>query len=102
MRGWRHGGQGLPLAADQGKGDFVRAGVIQGLALQQRLGVNPFQYGFAGGTDSHNGTTGNTAEDNFMAGSHGAADGTVALRRMANVEGWIAARDINPGALTGV
>ena len=84
------------------RGDFVRAGVIRGLQLQQQLGTNPFKYGFAGGTDSHNGTTGNTAEDNFMAGSHGAADGTVALRRTANVEGWMAARDINPGALTGV
>lgn len=84
------------------KGDFVRAGVIQGLALQRRLGVNPFKLGFAGGTDSHNGTPGNTAEDNFMAGSHGAADGTVVARRTANIEGWIAAREENPGALTGV
>ncbi|MEB3319308.1 MAG: DUF3604 domain-containing protein [Cyanobium sp.] len=84
------------------KGDFVRAGVIRGLALQKGLGVNPFKYGFAGGTDTHNGTTGNTAEDNFMAGSHGAADGTVEARRTANVEGWMTARDINPGSLTGV
>jgi hypothetical protein len=84
------------------RGDFVRAGVIRGLALQRQLGVNPFKYGFAGGTDSHNGTTGNTAEDNFMAGSHGAADGTVAARRTGNIEGWLAARDENPGALTGV
>ncbi len=74
------------------KGDFVRAGVIQGLALHKRLGVNPFKLGFAGGTDSHNGTTGNTAEANFMAGSHGAADGTVPRRRTANVEGWLPAR----------
>jgi Protein of unknown function (DUF3604) len=64
--------------------------------------VNPFQYGFVGGTDSHNGTPGNTSEDNFMAGSHGAADATVALRRTGNVEGWMTARDTNPGALTGV
>ena len=84
------------------KGDFVRAGVIRGLQLQQQLGVNPFKYGFAGGTDTHNGTPGNTAEDNFMAGSHGAADGTVQARRTANIEGWLTARDENPGALTGV
>lgn len=84
------------------RGDFVRAGVIQGLLQQRRLGVNPFKLGFAGGTDSHNGIPGNTAEDNFMAGSHGAADGTVQARRTANIEGWLAARDENPGALTGV
>jgi hypothetical protein len=46
------------------RSDFVRAGVIQGMAVQQRLGVNPFKLGFAGGTD-----------------------GTVALRRTATVEG---------------
>ena len=82
--------------------NFVRAGLISGLAERQRLGVNPFQYGFVGGTDNHNGTPGNTAEDNFMAGSHGAADATVELRRTATIEGWITARDTNPGALTGV
>ena len=84
------------------RNNYVRAGLISGLAERQRLGVNPFQYGFVGGTDSHNGTPGNTAEDNFMAGSHGAADATVALRRTGNVEGWMTARDTNPGALTGV
>ena len=44
---------------------------------RRSLGVNPYQYGIVGGTDSHNGTMANVAEDNFMAGSHGAADGTV-------------------------
>ena len=84
------------------KGSFVRAGVIQGLAYQQKLGVNPYKYGFVGGTDSHNGTPSNTSEDNFMAGSHGAADGTVQLRRDSEVGGWIKGKDLNPGALTGV
>ena len=84
------------------KGNFVRDGVIQGLAYEQSLGVNPYKYGFVGGTDSHNGTPGNTAEDNFMAGSHGAADATVELRRTSEVGGWIKGNDLNPGALTGV
>ncbi|MFM7265279.1 MAG: DUF3604 domain-containing protein [Cyanobium sp.] len=82
--------------------DFVRAGLIRGLGHQQILGVNPFKYGFVGGTDNHNGTPGNTAEDNFMAGAHGASDGTVAARRIATVEGWMFARDMSSGALTGV
>lgn len=64
--------------------------------------MNPFKYGFAGGTDSHNGTPGNPAEDNFLAGRHGAADGKVTARRTDNIEGWIAAREENSGALTGV
>jgi hypothetical protein len=82
--------------------NFVRDGIIRGLAYQQTLGVNPFHYGFVGGTDNHNGTPGNTAEANFMAGSHGAADGTIARRRDSEVGGWIKGRDLNPGALTGV
>ena len=61
--------------------NFVRDAIIQGLAWQQSLGVNPFHYGFVGGSDSHNGTPGNTAEDNFIAGGHGAADATVDRRR---------------------
>jgi hypothetical protein len=84
------------------KGDFVRAGLIQGLAYEQSLGANPFKYGFVGGTDNHNGTPGNTAEDNFMAGSHGAGDATVELRRTGEIGGWIKGTDLNPGALAGV
>jgi hypothetical protein len=84
------------------KDDFVRYGVIKGLDYQQKLGANPFQYGFVGGTDSHNGTPSNVAEDNFMAGSHGAADDTVERRRTSEVGGWIKGKDLNPGSLTGV
>ncbi len=84
------------------KGNFVRDGVIKGLGFEQSLGVNPFKYGFVGGTDSHNGTPSNTAEDNFMAGSHGAADGTAERRMTSEVGGWIKGKDLTPGALTGV
>jgi len=84
------------------KGNFVREGVIKGLAVEQSLGQNPFKYGFVGGTDSHNGTPGNTAEGNFMAGSHGAADGTVERRMGSEVGGWIKGKDLTPGALTAV
>lgn len=85
-----------------GKLNWVRGGLTQGLVYQQSLGVNPFHYGIVGGTDNHNGTPSNVAEDNFKVGSHGAADGTVELRRTGEVGGWIKAKDLNPGALTGV
>ncbi len=81
--------------------NFVRAALVQGLADQRRLGANPYKYGFVGGTDNHNGTPGNTAEDNFFAGSHGPADGTVEMRRTGSVPGWLKGKDLNPGALTG-
>lgn len=84
------------------KNDFVRWGLTKGLDYQGWLGVNPFHYGIVGGTDSHNGTPANVAEDNFATGSHGAADGSVERRRTSEVGGWIKGKDLNPGALTGV
>jgi hypothetical protein len=85
-----------------GKQNWVRWGVTKGLAYEKSLGVNPFHYGFVGGTDSHNGTPSNVAEDDFATGSHGAADGTVERRRTSEIGGWLKGKDLNPGALTGV
>jgi hypothetical protein len=85
-----------------GKHNWVRWGLGKGLDYEKSLGVNPFKYGIVGGTDNHNGTPSNVEESNFLAGSHGAADGTVALRRNGEVGGWIKGKDLNPGSLTGV
>ncbi len=83
------------------KENYIRYGVVQGLADEARLGANPFKLGFVGGTDSHNGVPGDTDEYSFVGG-HGAEDGTPAARQTAVVGGWLAARDENPGALTAV
>jgi len=83
------------------KQNYVRYGVVQGMAVEQAVGANPFMLGFVGGTDSHNGLMGDTDEDNFVGG-HGAEDATPQRRRTAEVGGWIAARDQSPGSLTGV
>jgi hypothetical protein len=83
------------------KENYVRYGVVQGMADEQRLGVNPFKLGFVGGTDSHNGVMGDTDEDNFV-GAHGAEDATPERRQTAEVGGWLAARDQSPGSLTAV
>jgi hypothetical protein len=85
-----------------GKVNWVRWGVTKGLAYEKALGVNPFHYGFVGGTDSHNGTPSNVDEDNFAAGSHGAGDGTVERRRTSEIGGWLKGKDLNPGSITGV
>ena len=83
------------------KENFVRWGVIKGLDYKAKLGTNPFQYGFVGGTDNHNGAASDVAENDFI-GSHGPADGTVARRRSGEVGGWLLGKDLNPGAITGV
>ena len=83
------------------KQNYVRYGVVQGMAVEQEVGANPFRLGFVGGTDSHNGIMGDTDEDNFV-GAHGAEDATPERRQSAVVGGWLTARDQSPGSLTGV
>ncbi len=85
-----------------GRHNWVRWGIGKGLAYEKSFGVNPFHYGFVGGTDNHNGTPSNVAEDNFLAGSHGAADNSVELRRKGEIGGWLKGPDLNPGSITGV
>jgi hypothetical protein len=83
------------------KDNFVRWAVIKGLDYQSKLGVNPFQYGFTGGTDNHNGLPSDVAENDYI-GSHGGADKTVALRRSGEIDGWLKGPDANPGSVAGV
>lgn len=45
--------------------EYIRDALKNGFKLEQELGVNPFKYGMAGGTDDHTGIT-STEEDNFF------------------------------------
>lgn len=81
--------------------NYVRWGIAKGLAYEKALGFNPFQLGFVGGTDTHNGTPGDTSEPRF-AGGHGQAEASAKNRREDAVPGWLRVRDSNPGSLTGV
>jgi len=83
------------------KENFVRYGVIEGQKYTSSLGVNPYKYGFCGGTDNHNGLTSNVYEDNFVGG-HGQADNTIIKRRKGQVPEWLDARDQSIGSITGV
>ncbi|MDC1295798.1 DUF3604 domain-containing protein, partial [Myxococcota bacterium] len=44
------------------RNDFARFALIAGLAEEERIGVNPFQFGFGASTDEHDGTMGNVGE----------------------------------------
>jgi hypothetical protein len=46
--------------------EYLREALKNGLMVEQQLGVNPFKYGMAGGTDTHNGLTA-AEENNFFA-----------------------------------
>jgi hypothetical protein len=84
------------------KQNFVRYGLTRGLKYRQDMGINPFKYGFVGGTDNHNGSPSNVEEDNWKVGSHGLADQTAEIRSKATLEGEMKVADLNPGAITGV
>jgi hypothetical protein len=83
------------------KRNYVRSGVVKGLALEKDLGTNPFKLGFVGGTDNHNGIMGDVDEDNFV-GAHGPEDGSIQERREGNVTSWLDSKDLSIGSLTGV
>ncbi len=73
---------------------FVRQVLADGLAIEQTLGVNPFQFGLVGSTDTHLGAPGATAEDRFPG--HGGA-GVPALKRVP--PGLPDKLEYNPGGL---
>ncbi len=80
---------------------FVRWAVTKGLDYQAKLGANPYQFGFIGGTDNHNGLPSDVAEDDYI-GSHGPADGTLEARRTGEIDGWIKAKESSPGSISAV
>ncbi|SFH85684.1 DUF3604 domain-containing protein [Albimonas pacifica] len=84
------------------KENFVRYGLGRGIRYRAEIGVNPFKYGFVGGTDNHNGTPSDVAEDNYTVGSHGYADRTADVRATSSLDGEMLIADANPGALTAV
>ena len=86
---------------DHIQGSFGRQALKDGITMQDTRGYNPYKFGMAAGSDSHN-TGSPYRQDNFYGG-HAQIDGTVE-RRMAGVMafGTIDVRLENPGGLTGV
>lgn len=80
---------------------WVREGLKEGLALEQRFGTNPYQLGFVGGTDNHNGLTSDVEEYDWK-GAHGTEDTNPTQRATGEVPGWLKVIHSNPGAITGV
>ena len=96
----------LGLPGDSGRidrvhGSYGRQALKDGIAMQDQRGYNPYKFGMAGGSDSHNSAMA-YRHDNFF-GMHADADGTVE-RRFAGVliGGTMDVRLENPGGLTGV
>jgi hypothetical protein len=50
--------------------NFVRSALKEGLRQHDRLGANPFEFGFIGATDAHNSNPGATVEEDFPSMGH--------------------------------
>jgi hypothetical protein len=71
IAGWEYGNLTLedkPLSREMMPTNYLRSGLLQGLKYEQTLGVNPFKFGFAGGTDVHNSLS--SIEENNFFGKH--------------------------------
>ena len=71
-------------------GDYVRPALKRGLAIEQKIGVNPYKFGFIGSTDAHSGLA--SPEENNFQGKM-AADSTPetkapALGNPTGASGW--------------
>lgn len=71
--------------------DYARSALLLGLELEQKVGVNPYQFGMIGSTDSHSGLA-SAEEDNFWGKF--ARDSTPQTKRSndsiggGDVNGW--------------
>ncbi len=79
---------------------YARYALVEGLAEEVRIGVNPFKFGLIASTDTHNGLAGG-AEERSWPGHLGMADGP--LERRLSAEPGVMGNSANgPGGLVGV
>lgn len=85
--------------------NYVRYALKKGLEQEEKLGVNPFKFGMIGSTDTHNGTPGNTEENDEFIGNHAFLDLGARRRRISD---WVLDQSqktyqaVNPGGLVAV
>jgi hypothetical protein len=99
----RLGGEFLanPDASNVLPNSYVRNTLKNGLLFQKQTGVNPFQLGFVGGLDNHNGTPGaSDAIQYAKTGAHGDLSFAVSGQIMNTT--FLLGAGSNGGGLTGV
>ncbi len=85
--------------------NYVRYALKKGLEHEASIGVNPFKFGMIGGTDTHNGTPGNSEENDEYISNKTITDYSPERRRY---EGWVlddsqkVYQALNPGGLVAV
>ena len=67
------------------EGSYVRQALQRGLQIEAQTGVNPYQFGFIGSSDTHN--AGSPVEEEHYFGKTGIPDGLPSTRRAMVVAG---------------
>lgn len=86
----------------QSRVDFARYALVEGLREEERIGVNPFQFGMIGSTDGHNANPGDVEEHGWQgccAGTDVTAEARLSMEPSFGGAGKIGR---NPGGLMGV
>jgi hypothetical protein len=81
-------------------GSYIREGLENGMAMQAKLGHNPYKVGFVGGSDSHD--TGSPYRQKNFFGAHGFNDGGIKERLSGHNLVGLDILQENPAGLTGV
>jgi hypothetical protein len=94
-------GEGTGSGAQAGRGcvsrlDYVRYALIEGLRERERIGVNPYEVGFIGSTDTHLGTPGATSERAHIGSFAESAEAALSLGENPRPSAGVSA-----GALAG-
>ncbi|MYH31257.1 MAG: DUF3604 domain-containing protein, partial [Acidobacteria bacterium] len=90
---------GLRGEGCQSRLDFVRYALIEGIAQEERIGINPIQLGLIASTDGHNGLPGDTDEYDYQ-GQNSNVDSD--LEKRLTTDAYAPHPLRNPGGLVGV
>ncbi len=81
-------------------GSYIREAYLNGLAMQNTRGYNPYKFGVVGASDSHNTASGYSQSDYF--GGHGLLDATPDARLSGKKESGLAMDKLSTSGLGGV
>jgi Protein of unknown function (DUF3604) len=81
-------------------GGYARQAYLDGLAMQDSRGYNPYKFGLVGAGDSHNGVTNYTQWNYF--GNHGLMDGTPKTQLAGEVNSGMNILETGTSGLAGV
>lgn len=84
----------------QANGSYVREALKNGLAIEEETGSNPYQFGFIGSSDGHNGAS-PVEEDNYF-GKLGVMDMSPDVRINKIEDRFLRYKEMSAGSLAGV